>query len=297
MNMKTKYVIVTPARDEDAYIENTINAVIQQTILPLKWFIISDGSTDNTDVIVKKYADDSDFIEFIRLDSGKKRDFGSKVKAIQVGYEKLQHLDYDFFGNLDADISFGAYYYEQILNQFNQNPKLGIAGGMIIDVGEDENRKILGSLNSVGCAVQMFRRQCYDTIGGYLPLKIGGEDSVAEAMARMHGWEVWTFPEIKVQHHRRMGTEGGSIYKARFLSGIEAYVIGYHPIFQVVKCLYRIQEQPKFIGSVLRFGGYCWSWCRRLEREVSEDFIKYLRTEQMQRLKSQVLGRKVGLPI
>lgn len=291
--MHTNYTLVTPARNESDYIGKTIKSVISQTILPQKWVIVSDGSTDGTDEIVKRYANEYDFIILVHLDSTGDRNFGAKVNAIHTGYNFIKKLNFNYFGNLDADISFDPNYYEKILSEFEKNPKLGIAGGRIVDVDQEENQKIIGSLNSVGCAVQMFRRQCYEKIGGYLPLKIGGEDAVAETMARMYGWEVKTFSEINVNHHRLMGTAGQNIYKARFFGGVEEYVIGYHPLFLLAKCIYRLQEKPKILGSVFRLIGYFWSWCRRQKREVSDDFINYLRKEQMQRLRSTFWGKSI----
>jgi biofilm PGA synthesis N-glycosyltransferase PgaC len=61
------YVLVTPARNEAQFIESTIQSVVAQTMRPLKWVIVSDGSTDGTDEIVSRYAVAHEWIELLRM--------------------------------------------------------------------------------------------------------------------------------------------------------------------------------------------------------------------------------------
>jgi biofilm PGA synthesis N-glycosyltransferase PgaC len=282
------FVLITPARNEERYVRNTINSVISQTVLPKKWVIVSDGSTDGTDEIVTEYARKFDFIKLLRVEAGKQRTFGSKVNAIKYGCEQLKDVEYDFIGNLDADVSFELNYYEKILKGFQENPKLGIAGGTVVDFHEGRFIKRGGNTNHVAGAVQLFRRECYDTIGGFASVKAGIEDTVAEVMARMTGWEVRSFPEIRVIHHRRTGTEGQSIYSARFLMGEQDYFLGYHPLFEIAKCVYRLKDKPYVLGSLLWMCGYFRSTLRRDTRTVSADFVRYLRRQQMRELWSRL---------
>jgi biofilm PGA synthesis N-glycosyltransferase PgaC len=282
------YVLITPARNEERYVRNTMNSVVSQTVLPEKWVIVSDGSTDRTDDIVAEYARKFDFIKLLRVEAGKQRTFGSKVNAIKYGVEQLKDVKYEFIGNLDADISFEPEYYERMLKAFQDNAKLGVAGGVVLDLHEGRLIKRGGDTNHVAGAVQLFRRECYEAIGGYAPVKAGIEDTVAEVMARMIGWEVKSFPEIKVIHHRRTGTEGQSIYSARFRMGQQDYFLGYHPLFEIAKCVYRIKERPYVIGSLFWMCGYFWSALRRDTRTVSVGFIRYLRREQMNQLWSRL---------
>jgi len=196
--MEDTYVLVTAARNEETYIERTIESVVAQTMLPRKYVIVSDGSTDGTDDIVKRYAAQHDFVELLRLEDNGARDFASQVYGQHAGVERLQDLEYDFIGMLDADISFEPDYYERILKKFQQNPRLGLAGGLLFDLygGKWYQQKVDVSLNVSG-PVQMFRRQCFKDIGGYIPLAKGGQDAVAEVMTRKHGWEVATFPTLR----------------------------------------------------------------------------------------------------
>lgn len=281
---KVKYVLITPARNEEEYIEKTIKAVISQTILPIKWVIVSDGSTDRTEEIVCQYAKQHDFIDSVSTSSGEGRNFGSKAKAVEFGYQRLKQFEYEYVGNLDADISFDSDYYEKVFHKFQENDKLGIAGGVRYDWYKGRFRLQRCARNSVGGPFQLFRRNCYEAIGGYMPLKYGGIDAVAEIMARQHGWKVRSFPEIKVYHYRRTGTATGNVLTARFRDGAQDYAIGYHPLFEILRVLRNIIRSPVLLGSLLWMYGYIYAASCRYERPVSDDFVRYLRSEQLKRI-------------
>ena len=286
--MENTYVLVTTARNEEAYIERTIESVVAQTVLPRKYVVVSDGSTDGTDDIVKRYAAQHDFIELLRLEDNGTRDFACMVHGQHAGVDHMQDIEYDFVGMLDADISFEPDYYEKILKEFQQNPRLGLAGGLLFDLHHEKwHQQLVNVSLNVSGPVQMFRRKCFADIGGYIPLEKGGQDAVAEVMARMHGWEVTTFPHLEVRHYRPTGTQGKSMYRAKWACGNMEYRIGYHPLFLMAKCWRRIGEKPYLIGSLLRLLGYAWSWWRRDQRRVSQEYIAYLRREQMQRIWSR----------
>lgn len=285
------YILITAARNEEDHIEKTIRSVIAQTILPAKWVIVSDGSTDRTDEIVNQYVDTHDFILLLRRSADQKRNYGSKARALKLAYEQLTNLEYDFVGNLDADVSFGSMYYERVLSKFDANTRLGVAGGARFDLLNGRFRKIYPARNSAGGPTQFFRRQCYEEIGGYLPLRFGGLDTVAETMARMHGWEVETFPDLEVFHYRCTGTAGGGTVRAKFKAGVIAYSVGYHPLFEVARCVFRLFDRPPVIGSFSLLAGYCWAALKRYERQVPDDFVRYLRSEQSARLRSVFLRK------
>ncbi len=283
-----KYVLVTPAHNEESYIEKSIKAVISQTILPSEWIIVSDRSTDATDKIAEKYAAEYPFIRLIKLPPGEGRDFASKVIAFRSGYQALTAADYEYVGNLDADVSFAPDYYESVIRRFEEEERLGIAGGVILELIGGSFRKQISGLHSIAGAVQLFRRECFEQIGGFVPIRFGGEDSVAEVMARMKGWDVRAFNELEVYHHRRVSGSAG-LLKARFRCGIMHYQIGYHPAFQLASTVYRLSERPFVIGSLLTLVGYGWASIRRVERPLSEAFVRYTAAEQLSRLRIRAL--------
>ena len=280
------YALITAAYNEEKNIEKTITAVCCQTILPKKWIIISDGSTDSTDKIVQHYAKKYEFIIFIRLGNDQNRNFSKKVNALTVGYNQIKDIQFDFLGILDADISFDAKYYENIILKFRANTRLGISGGVIKEKENGKYKRRSGDSDQyVAGAMQVFSRKCYEEIGGFIPLKYGGEDAVACKMAKMRGWEVKPFSDLEVFHHRRTGSGGGSVWRSRLYWGIRDYFLAYHPLFMLVKCLGRIKEKPYFIGAIFWMYGFFIASVKMEKRNVPDAYIKYFRNEQMNRLK------------
>lgn len=283
-DLKT-YVLITAAKNEEKYIEKTLRAVIDQTIQPLKWVIVDDGSTDGTLKILQDYAIAHGFIDLIQLGERGKTNFGSQVRAINRGCQSLRSMAYDFIGNLDADISFCSEYFEKILNRFALNKNLGLAGGFIYENSEGrfKNRKF-NSTRSVAHAVHLFRRNCFEAIGGYIPAPFGGSDTIAEEMAKMKGWEVRAFPEFPVYHHRKTcGVEG--VLRGGFRQGRMDFSIGNRLLFEILKCGSRWKASPMFVYAGLRLIGFLWATVHRDERIAPEDFLRYWRKEQFERLR------------
>jgi len=286
------YVIITAAKNEEDYIEKTIQSVISQNILPKKWIIVSDGSTDGTDEIVKKYMAKYDFIHFIRLENSNPRNFGSQALAQIRGIEQLKGIDYEYIGMLDADISFGKEYYEDVLSEFQEDPKLGIGGGVLFVILNGKHKKCMSSQWHVTGGIQLFRKQCYEDIGGLIPLEKGGFDSIAVIMARMKGWKVKKIKNIRVFHNRPEWSAKGNIIGARFRQGILDFSLGYHPIYSIFKFIYRIKEKPFLLSSLLRISGYFFALIKGESSDLPVEVIEYLRKEQMQRIKKIVFRMK-----
>lgn len=287
-----EYVLITAARNEGLYIEETIKSVLAQTVLPKKWVIVSDRSVDNTDLIVSKYAASHRIIEFVRRENGNESGFASKVHALRLGYDKLKDITYDFIGHLDGDISLDGDYYEKILKKFRQNSRLGLAGGLVL---ENYNGQFLSrsytydSSKSVAGGIQLFRRRCYEAIGGFVPIEAGGEDWYAEIMARMKGWEAETFSDLKVFHHKPSKTARGPL-RDGFRQGVMDYSLGSHPVFEVIKCIGRVREKPYIVIGLLRLAGFAWCYLRKKKRVVPIKLIESLRREQLEKLKSALSG-------
>jgi poly-beta-1,6-N-acetyl-D-glucosamine synthase len=283
MASRLKYVIVTPARNEQDFIELTIRSMIGQTIKPEKWVIVSDGSTDRTDEIVASYQGAHPWIELVRVPPRTERHFGGKVAAFNAGYERVKQMDFDLVGSMDADISFDATYFEFLLNKFDENPKLGVGGTPFSENGKTYDYRVT-STEHVSGACQLFRRECFQAIGGYVPVKGGGIDVIAILSARMKGWETRTYPERSYDHHRPMGSANHSHLMTRFKLGEKDYILGRHPLWQTFRSVYQMTRHPFIIGGSALFAGYFWAALRRVQRPVSEELIKFQRREQMLRL-------------
>jgi len=283
MQNKSSYIILTAAYNEQDYIEETIHSVLRQTLRPEVWLIISDGSTDATEDIVRRYSAKYPFIRLLRRDKGQGRSFASKVYALHAGIEHLGRIETEFIAHLDADISLDSSYFEAVIGKFHHDPALGIGGGWYAEKVNGTFAITPGnSALSVPGGMQVFRRKCYETIGGLLPIEYGGEDWYAEVMARKAGWRVQSFPELVVRHLRVVGT---AVNKLRycFHQGFTDYCFGSHPAFELIKLAKRIFFRPYVLGAAARLLGFFVAHiCRR--RMVTDEFVTYLRREQLCRL-------------
>ncbi|MFQ5793408.1 MAG: glycosyltransferase family 2 protein, partial [Acidobacteriota bacterium] len=225
-----RYALVTPARNEEEYIERTFQSVVRQTKRPIRWIIVSDGSTDGTDQIVHKYAQFHPWIELIHLPDRKDRNFAGKARAFNIGYQRLRQVPYDIIGNLDADLSFDEEYFAFLLEKFAEMPDLGVAGTPFVE-GAGHYDYWFTNIEHVSGACQLFRRECFEGIGGYVRVKGGGIDWIAVTTARMKGWKTRTFVEKACFHHRKMGSAGGRLWRAWFRRGQEDYAMGGHPLW------------------------------------------------------------------
>jgi len=279
------YILITPARNEADYIELTIQSMIEQTQPPLKWIIVSDGSTDNTDDIVKKYLPVYPWIELVRMPERKERHFAGKVMAFNAGYEKVKNLKYDIIGNLDADLSFEKDYFEFLLSKFAENSKLGVAGTPFVEDGKHYDFRF-ASTDHVSGACQLFRKACFEQIGGYIPIKGGGIDWIAVTTARMQGWKTQTFIEKTCTHHRKIGTGDSNKLMAAFKYGQKNYYLGGHPLWHLSRSIFQMKNKPYIIGGLLLLWGYLWASIKRMGRPVSPELMRFYRAEQMQRLKN-----------
>jgi glycosyltransferase involved in cell wall biosynthesis len=282
---KNKYILITAARNEETLIEDTIKCVINQTLKPALWIIVSDNSTDKTDEIVLKYVDKYNFIRLIRNEATDDRNFASKVFALNLALTKV-NIDYHYIGILDADITFDTNYYEMILNEFEKNEKLGLAGGEFFDVVGDRKFRVLKSSSSVRGGIQLFRKECFIKIHNFVPLKNGGEDVITEVLARKNGWETKSFNHLMLEHHRLTGSGSWNVWESKFKEGLLSYSMGYHPLFQFLKSIHRIKERPYLLSGMLHLLGFIYGNIKREKRHVSQDFIDYIRKEQLLKIKS-----------
>jgi len=284
-----KYVLVTPARNEAQFIELTIKSVVAQTVRPLKWVIVSDGSTDGTEEIVNKYVADHPWIELVRMPERRERHFAGKVHAFNAGYASVKHLDYDLIGSMDADISFDPDYFSFLLGKLAEDPALGLVGTPFKDKTIYDYRFV--SIEHVSGACQLFRRECFEQIGGYVPVKSGGIDHIAVITARMKGWKTRTFTEKVCLHHRNIGSAERGALNAKFRDGTLDYALGGHPVWELFRTAYQMTREPYVIGGLALLAGYVTASVRRLERPISDELVAFRRREQMQRLKKFLSGR------
>jgi len=281
------FVLVTPARNEEDNIGRTIESVIAQTHKPLCWVIVSDGSTDRTDEIIQRYLADHPWIQYVRMPEHRDRTFAAKVQCFNAGYEMLKSLDFDLIGNLDADLSFDPDYLAFIVSKFAENLQLGVAGTPFVEDGRHYDYRFT-NIEHVSGACQIFRKACFEAIGGYQPIKAGGIDWVAVTTARMKGWETRTFTDKVCQHHRKMGTGNAGELAIWYKQGRKDYNLGNHPGWELFRGLYQMRRKPYVVGGLMLLSGYVAAAFQGGERPISAELLQFIRYEQMRRLKSLV---------
>lgn len=278
--MSRRYIVVTPVRNEQEFLPSTIRSMGAQTIPPSCWAIVDDGSSDGTPAIIKDAEERLPYVLGVnRGDRGYRLSGSGVVDAFYEGYEKIRESGWDYLVKLDGDLSFGPDYFAQCIARFEADPKLGIGGGTICTnktgtlVAESRDPAF-----HVRGAVKMYRRECWEAIGGLV--KGPCWDSIDELKANMLGWQTRTFGDLKVLHHRPAGQAFGR-WKDWVKGGKGNYVTGYHPLFMLAKCLSRVPRKPVGVAACGLFWGYISSYLRTTPRLVDAQLMKFIRSEQL----------------
>jgi biofilm PGA synthesis N-glycosyltransferase PgaC len=282
MIQDTKYVVITPVRDEEKFVEATIRSVASQTIRPTEWIIVNDGSSDRTGEIVDRCAAQFPWIHVIhRQNRGFRKSGGGVIEAFYDGYNALRHNDWDFVVKLDGDLTLAPDYFEKCFEHFGAQSKLGIGGGAICHEVNGELKVETNPKFHVRGATKIYRRACWEAIGGLWSAP--GWDTIDEAKANMLGWKSDTFGELHLCHHRLTGSADGLV-RDRIKHGLACYVSGYHPLFVAASCIYRIVHKPYIIGSFAMGYGFVKGYVNHVPRVDDTRLISYMRSQQLRRL-------------
>ena len=255
MPFSPKYVIISPVKDEERYVELTITSVIGQTLKPYLWVIVDDGSTDRTPEIVSRYLSSHPFIRMVSNPKAGFRQTGSAViRAFNHGYEAISETDYDFIVKLDCDLSFGADHFEQLLEKFKWDERLGIASGVYFEQAKTGTWKEvpMPAYHAAG-ACKVMRRACFDEIGGFIVA--AGWDTVDEIRAMARGWKTGHFADLRLKHHKPEGSGIGST-KTGVMHGEIYYLTGGSRLFFLLKVLHRVSAKPFGLGALALLWGY-----------------------------------------
>jgi len=281
-----RYALITPARNEAKTLPLTIESVAKQTILPVKWVIVDDGSTDDTSRIVDLSKARYPWIHLVRNPPRQTRSFAGKARAVNGASCLVAGDDADLICNLDADVTFDPDYFEFLISRFENSPKLGIAGTPFTQDGYDSARDSFEGENYVAGPCQVFRFACFRDIGGYVENDAGGVDWIAVMTARMRGWEVRSFPERRYHHHRAMGTAERGQLEALYSYGKKDYYLGGSPLWELFRVAYRCVKRPYVLGGAALLLGYSAAAITRMKRPVSDELMRFHRRDQMMKLRS-----------
>ena len=281
-SMSPQYIVVTPVRDEERYIESTIESVLHQTMRPVEWVIVDDGSSDRTGEIADRYATEHSWIHVIhRKNRGFRKSGGGVMEAFYDGYNNAKSENWEFVVKLDGDLSFAPDYFERCFGYFLQDPQLGIGGGEIHHEVSGELKLEANPRFHVRGATKIYKRGCWEAIGGLWPAP--GWDTIDEVKANMLGWKTYSFPDLRLLHHRFTGSEEG-LFRDRVKHGVACYVSGYHPLYVTVSCLRRLTKKPYIVGSFGIMYGFLKSHIVRPKRLKDRVYLAYIRGQQLRRL-------------
>lgn len=290
VNMR-RVALVTPVRDEAAYIGEMIESVINQVVRPAKWIIVDDGSTDATRDIVRHYSSKHDFITLLELPARSERHPGGE-SAISYGLNCIELSDYEFVARFDADLQFEPGYLAQILEKFDANPTLGIAGGRLYIHEKGRLCPELAPDYHVRGALKMYRRECFEAIGG-LTTRIGW-DTIDEVAAWTKGWTTKSYFECQVMHRRPTG-RGLSARRIFWERGKAEYFTWSHPLFVVSKTLKLAVNGAGPVPALSFLAGFMWSYAQHYERLNDPEFIQMRRRQQWSRTKAAATSRVVAI--
>lgn len=293
---RAKYVVITPARNEEDHIVHTIAAMAAQSIVPLRWVIVNDGSSDGTAAIIESAAHQHEWIVVHhRLDRGFRKQGGGVIEAFMEGLQRMTDEPWEFLVKFDADLSFASDYFERCLDKFADDPQLGIGGGLICQdisgglVCESPDDPVF----HVRGATKIYRRSCWEAIGGLV--QAPGWDGIDELKANMLGWKTYSFADVRLRHHRYTGSADGN-WRNSVKFGLANYATGYHPLFMVAKCVRRAVQRPYLLGSVGLAWGFVKGYLTGASRTEEPQLIAYVRREQMNclRKKGSLWDRRVS---
>jgi poly-beta-1,6-N-acetyl-D-glucosamine synthase len=278
-----RYVIISPVRDEEENIARTIESMLRQVVRPVEWIIVNDGSHDRTAEIIKSYADKEGWIHLVdRPDRGFRKSGGGVMEAFYAGYETVRTSNWEYLVKLDGDLSFSEDYFDRCFRKFQDNPKLGVGGGVIAyQTAQGLQFETTHEFHVRG-ATKIYTNQCWNAIGGLL--RATGWDTLDEVKANMEGWESRTFNDVPIIQHRGTGAADGN-WKNSFKNGRANYVCGYHPVFMFLKCIKRLVQPPVLVDSIGLASGFLSGYLLRVPQVDDRGVIRYLRAQQMNKLK------------
>lgn len=281
------YIIISPVRNEEQHISRTIQSVLNQTIKPLEWIIVNDGSIDNTSLILQKYTEKYKWIKVVDVeDRGYYLPGTGVIQAVTKGYNKISNNNWDYLVKLDCDITLDEDYFESLLYKFENNPSLGIASGGVYLKTENKLIREKSQFDHPWGASKIYRKACFNDIGGLKP--IPGWDLADLLSAQMKGWETRCFDEYKIIHYRMSGSRRTGFTGGKFLLGRFLYRYGYNFGYTIMKGIFRLLEPPYIIGGLSLIFGYIYAFIKHEDKLFDKEMRKFLRKKQHKYLQIRI---------
>lgn len=277
----SRFIVITPVRNEAARFARTIDSMVGQSLRPTRWVIVNDGSDDRTGVLANQAAATHSWIRAVhRPDRGFRKQGGGVMEAFFEGFDLVRGEAWDFLVKLDGDLAFAPDYFERCLERFAADEQLGIGGGRIYCRMND--REVEDSPGDpafhVRGATKIYRRACWEAIGGLVCAT--GWDTLDELKANMLGWQTYSFAELRVLQLKSTGEADGA-WRNWVKNGRANYVTGYHPLFMFAKCVKRCFSPPYGVGAIGLAWGFLSGYLSEAQRVNDPDLIRFIRQQQM----------------
>jgi poly-beta-1,6-N-acetyl-D-glucosamine synthase len=290
-----KYVIVSPVRNEESLVENTIQCVLNQSVLPVEWIIVNDGSTDKTQAIIENFSAIYDWVKIVNLeDRGYYFPGTGVVNVINKGFENITSRDWTFLVKLDCDITIDKTYFEDIFREFEKNAKLGIASGTVYYADGETEIKEKSQYDHPWGASKIYKKECFSDIKGWKA--IPGWDLADLLAAQMKGWETRCFDEYKILHYRETGSRRRGVTGGKFLLGRFLFRYGYNFFYTILKGVYRIPEKPFLIGGLSLIAGYLYAFIKNEDMLFDKEMRRFLRKKQKKYFMDMLKRKFTSIP-
>ena len=272
------YAVLTPLRDEATELPRLARCLAAQLVRPVRWILIDNGSSDGTHEIASELARRYDWVRVLTVPPGPPRMRGGNVvRAMHAGIAQLEH-GVDLVAKVDADVSFGADYFERLVRAFDADAALGMASGACVERTEGVWRERPVTGTHVWGAARAYRAACLRDV---LPLdERMGWDGIDQIRAATRGWKVDRVPGLQFRHHRREGERDGSRLRVWAAQGSAAHYMGYRFSYLLLRTLHRARREP---AAAAILGAYLLAWMRREQRCPDAEVRKRLRREQRAR--------------
>lgn len=286
MTQSRSYLVISPCRNEAAFMRRTLDSVVAQSLRPALWVIVDDGSTDETPKILAEYATAHDWIQVVpKPDRGHRAVGPGVIEAFYAGLETVVPTDYTYLCKLDLDLDLPSRYFEALIERMEADPRIGTCSGkpyMRRDGALVSERR--GDEMSAGMT-KFYRRTCFEEIEGLVHEVMW--DAIDCHKARQKGWRAvsWDVPELRFEHLRPMGSSQVSIYEGRRRHGRGQYFMGSDPLFYLATCLFRMAEPPFVLGGLAMVQGYLGAWLKGARQLDDPELIAFIRAYQRRALR------------
>jgi poly-beta-1,6-N-acetyl-D-glucosamine synthase len=285
-----RYLVISPCRNESKFMRQTLDSVVAQSVLPQKWIIVDDGSTDATPEILKEYAARHAWIEVVtRKDRGARSVGPGVIEAFYAGYEVADLAGITYLCKLDLDLVLPTKYFERLIERMLNDPLLATISGKAYLMRDSQMiNEGHGDENSIG-ASKFYRLDRFQEMGGFVSQVMW--DGIDGHICRMRGWRAESVddPELRFVHLRPMGSSQKSILTGRIRHGRGQYFMGSGLLWMLATAAYRIPERPIVIGGLLILWGWIESWLKSRPRFEKEGFRTFLHSYQRRAL---LVGKK-----